>query len=44
MARVKQDLRDVLAGRGSLEPIGDEHIFPTLPTALEAFRAATGRE
>jgi SulP family sulfate permease len=44
LARLKQDPRTVLQPSGVLERIGDEHIFPTLPTALEAFRAATGRE
>jgi SulP family sulfate permease len=44
LARLKQDPREVLQPSGVLERIGDEHIFPTLPTALEAFRAATGRE
>jgi SulP family sulfate permease len=37
-ARLKWDLRDQLAGTGLLERIGEEHIFPTLPTALEGFR------
>jgi sulfate permease, SulP family len=44
LARLKQDPRDILQPSGVLERIGAEHIFPTLPTALEAFRAATGRE
>jgi SulP family sulfate permease len=44
LARLKQDPRDVLQPSGVLERIGAEHIFPTHPTALEAFRAATGRE
>ena len=44
IARLKQDPRDVLQPSGVLERIGAEHIFPTLPTALEAFHAATGRE
>lgn len=44
MARLKQDPREVLEPSGLLERIGDEHIFATLPTALEAYRAATGRE
>ncbi|HET6939801.1 MAG TPA: sulfate permease [Nocardioides sp.] len=38
LARLKQDLRDKLARTGLLERIGEEHIFPTLPTALEGFR------
>ena len=44
LARLKQDPRDVLRPSGLLERIGDEHIFPTLPMALEGYRAATGRE
>jgi SulP family sulfate permease len=38
MARVKQDLRDALNAGGLLAKIGDERIFMTLPTAIEAFR------
>ena len=38
MARVKQDLRDELEAAGLLDKIGEDHIFPTLPTAVEAFR------
>ena len=37
MARVKQDLRDALAVAGLLAKIGDDRIFMTLPTAVEAF-------
>lgn len=44
LARLKQDPRDVLQPSGVLDRIGADHIFPTLPTALDAFRAATGRE
>jgi SulP family sulfate permease len=44
LARLKQDPRDALAPSGVLDRIGADHVFPTLPTALEAFRAATGRE
>ena len=44
LARLKQEPRDVLQPSGLLERIGSEHIFATLPTALEGFRAATGRE
>jgi SulP family sulfate permease len=43
LARLKQDPRDVLQPSGLLERIGADRIFPTLPTALEAYRAATGR-
>lgn len=38
MARVKQDLRDDLEAAGLLDRIGADRIFPTLPTAVEAFR------
>ncbi|WP_299925777.1 SulP family inorganic anion transporter [uncultured Nocardioides sp.] len=44
LARLKQDQRDVLQPSGVLDRIGAEHVFPTLPTALDAFRAATGRD
>jgi SulP family sulfate permease len=43
MARVKQDLRDQLARTGFIDRVGDERIFPTLPTAVEAYEKATGR-
>ena len=36
-ARMKQDLRDSLAPTGLLERIGEDHLFPTLPTAVEAY-------
>ncbi len=39
MARVKQELRGDLERSGLLASIGPEHIFPTLPTALDACRA-----
>jgi sulfate permease, SulP family len=39
LARVKQDLGDQLGPTGLLERIGEERIFPTLPTAVEAFQA-----
>ncbi|KRE97492.1 sulfate transporter [Nocardioides sp. Soil774] len=42
LARLKQEPREVLQPSGLLERIGDEHVFPTLPTALEGYRAATG--
>ncbi|WP_123024085.1 SulP family inorganic anion transporter [Mycolicibacterium stellerae] len=38
MARVKQDLRDALAAAGLVAKIGEDRFFPTLPTAVEAFR------
>ena len=34
---MKQDLRDSLAPTGLLERIGEDHLFPTLPTAVEAY-------
>ncbi len=37
MARVKQDLRDSLGAAGLLPKIGEDRIFLTLPTAVEAF-------
>ena len=38
MARMKQDLRSDLARTDLLQRIGEDHLFPTLPTAVEAFR------
>ena len=39
MARIKQDLRDGPRARPACcERIGEDHLFPTLPTAVEAFR------
>lgn len=38
MARVKQDLHDALAKGGFVERVGADRIFPTLPTAVAAFR------
>ncbi|MFD4428723.1 SulP family inorganic anion transporter [Nocardia sp. NPDC058497] len=40
MARVKQDLRVDLDRSGLTERIGADRLFPTLPTAIEAFRSA----
>ena len=37
LARVKQDLRDDLAAAGLVERVGDDHIFPTLPTAVQGY-------
>jgi SulP family sulfate permease len=37
MARVKQDLRDPLEAAGLIDKIGEDRIFPTLPTAVEAY-------
>jgi high affinity sulfate transporter 1 len=39
LARVKQDLMQDLDASGLRERIGDDRIFPTLPTAVAAFRA-----
>jgi sulfate permease, SulP family len=41
MARVKQDLRDALEAAGLVDKIGEDRIFMTLPTAVEAFRRAS---
>jgi sulfate permease, SulP family len=38
MARVKQDMRDELEAAGLLEKIGEDNIYPTLPTAVEAYK------
>jgi sulfate permease, SulP family len=38
MARVKQDLRVLLESAGLVDKIGEDRIFPTLPTAVEAYR------
>ncbi|WP_328531084.1 SulP family inorganic anion transporter [Nocardioides sp. NBC_00368] len=38
IARIKQDLRESLAPSGILDRIGEERLFPTLPTAVEAYR------
>ncbi|WP_280454263.1 SulP family inorganic anion transporter [Nocardia brasiliensis] len=40
MARVKQDLRDDLDASGLTDAIGAHRLYPTLPTAIAAFRAA----
>jgi high affinity sulfate transporter 1 len=37
MARVKQDLRDDLVAGGFVELVGDDRLFPTLPTAVQAY-------
>lgn len=39
LARVKQDLAVQLARAGFLQAIGSDKVFPTLPTALEGYRA-----
>jgi SulP family sulfate permease len=40
LARAKQDLLGLLRPSGLLDRIGEDHVFPTLPTALAAYRAA----
>ena len=42
LARVKQDLYQQLRRAGLVEAIGEESFFPTLPTAVAAFRASEG--
>jgi MFS superfamily sulfate permease-like transporter len=37
MARVKQDLRDDLQAAGFIDKVGQDRIFPTLPTAVKAY-------
>ena len=44
LARVKQDLADQLLRAGFLQRIGSDRVFPTLPTALEGYRAWTSAE
>ena len=39
VARLKQELRDELSATGFLERVGEERIFPTLPTAVAGFEA-----
>jgi MFS superfamily sulfate permease-like transporter len=39
LARVKQDLLVRLQSFGLADKIGAEHLFPTLPTAVEAYQA-----
>jgi MFS superfamily sulfate permease-like transporter len=39
LARAKRDLLDELQAFGLDQKIGADHIFPTLPTALDAYRA-----
>ena len=38
LARMKQDLRSDLAPSGLLERVGEDRVFPTLPTALTAYQ------
>ncbi|WP_042422523.1 SulP family inorganic anion transporter [Streptacidiphilus anmyonensis] len=39
LARVKQDLYEELDAYGLVESVGAERIFPTLPTAVDAYRS-----
>ncbi|MGW2380075.1 SulP family inorganic anion transporter [Streptomyces sp. NPDC001658] len=39
LARVKQDLRDDLKAYGLVDSVGADLVFPTLPTAVAAYRA-----
>ncbi|WP_433590387.1 SulP family inorganic anion transporter [Nocardia sp. CA-145437] len=41
MARVKKDLRAALDAAGLTDRVGAERLFPTLPTALAAYRRET---
>ncbi|MFD3554413.1 SulP family inorganic anion transporter [Streptomyces goshikiensis] len=41
LARVKQELRDDLDAYGLTASVGANRIYPTLPTALDAYRAST---
>ncbi len=38
LARVKQDLLDDLRAYGLADSVGADLIFPTLPTAVDAYR------
>jgi SulP family sulfate permease len=38
LVRMKMDLRDELAPTGILDRIGEQYLFPTLPTAVAAYR------
>ncbi|MFE6938302.1 SulP family inorganic anion transporter [Streptomyces chartreusis] len=42
LARVKQDLREDLQAYGLADSVGAERIFPTLPTAVAAYREWSG--
>ncbi|MHA6783029.1 SulP family inorganic anion transporter [Pseudonocardia saturnea] len=41
VARVKQDLREVLDRAGLIDVIGEDRVFMTLPTAVAAYRERT---
>ncbi|BBC30186.1 Sulfate transporter [Streptomyces graminofaciens] len=44
LARVKQDLLDDLEAYGLADSVGEDRIFPTLPTAVTAYRAWLDRQ
>ncbi|MDF3144916.1 MULTISPECIES: STAS domain-containing protein [unclassified Streptomyces] len=44
LARVKQDLLDDLEAYGLVESVGRRLIFPTLPTAVAAYRKWCGEQ
>ncbi len=44
LARVKQDLAEYLEASGLLTRVGADRVFPTLPTAVAAYRAWAGLE
>ncbi|WP_327186713.1 SulP family inorganic anion transporter [Streptomyces sp. NBC_01334] len=44
LARVKQDLLDDLEAYGLADTVGKDRIFPTLPTAVAAYRVWLGRQ
>ncbi|MGW2615689.1 SulP family inorganic anion transporter [Streptomyces sp. NPDC001500] len=44
LARVKQDLWDDLTAYGLADSVGEELIFPTLPTAVASYRAWLDRQ
>jgi SulP family sulfate permease len=37
LARVKQDLRDQLDAAGFLDRLGEDRLYATLPTAVDAY-------
>lgn len=43
LTRVKRKLRNQLVAAGVLERVGAEHVHPTIPTAVAAFRARRAR-
>jgi hypothetical protein len=40
---VKRKLQDQLVAAGVLELVGVDHVYPTIPTAVSAFRARRQR-